>query len=171
MISLIAVFLVTFSSGLQPVSAESKPIKIAVIDSQKVIENSVFGRKAKARIDRLAEMKRKGIRAAEKELEAIGSDFKAKRLTLSEEKAFEIQKDMDQRLVDIDRMKNDADRELQSEFEALNRELQRKISRIIGEVGRENDLTLILESSVCLYYDGAIDISDEVTKKLDLVTE
>ena len=152
-----------------PVFAQTTPARVAVIDVQKVLTQSTAGKASYERLKKLQEERVEKAKAMDGELRKLDSDINAKKISLSEEKLTEMQKQLADKRISMQRYAQDADREI---GEARDRELQAleaKIKPIIDAIGKEMGLAAIFNKfeSGLVYASDAIDITDTVVKRFN----
>lgn len=145
------------------------PWPVAVIDVQRVVEESAAGREAMNRLRKLQDEKVAQGRKLADELASLRRQLETQRVTLTEAKISELQKQIEDKQVELQRFQDDAQAELE---EAKNKELsalEKQIMPIINELGREKKLALIFNKfqSGLVYADDAIDITDEVLRRFN----
>jgi len=152
-----------------PMFAQSAPLRLAVIDVQKVLTQSTAG---KAAYERLKKMQDERIARAQKmdeEIKNLENDLNTKKMSLSEDKITDITKQISDKKIAQQRYAQDADREV---GEARDRELQAleaKIKPVIDALGKELGLAVIFNKfeSGLVYASDAIDITDTVVKRFN----
>jgi len=152
-----------------PVFAQTTPARVAVIDVQKVLTQSSAGKASYERLKKLQEERVEKAKAMDEELRKLDSDINAKKISLSEDKLTEMQKQLADKRISMQRYAQDADREI---GEARDRELQAleaKIKPIIDGIGKEMGLAAIFNKfeSGLVYAADAIDITDTVVKRFN----
>jgi len=152
-----------------PVFAQTTPARVAVIDVQKVLTQSTAGKASYERLKKLQEERVEKAKTMDDELRKLDSDINAKKISLSEEKLTEMQKQLADKRISMQRYAQDADREI---GEARDRELQAleaKIKPIIDAIGKEMGLAAIFNKfeSGLVYASDAIDITDTVVKRFN----
>lgn len=142
---------------------------VAVIDVQRVVEESAAGREAMGRLRKLQEEKVAQGRKLSDELANLRRQLETQAVTLSETKIAELRKQIEDKQVEFQRFQDDAQQDLE---EARARELQnleKQIMPIINEIGREKKFLLIFNKfqSGLVYADDAVDITDEVLRRFN----
>jgi outer membrane protein len=91
------------------------------------------------------------------------------RLTLSQEALANLASDLDKQRTDRARFVEDSRRELNDLQMRLFNRLQSELRPIITEVGKEKNLDLIFDvgNSGIIYFNPAVDLTEEVIKKYD----
>lgn len=165
-------FLVTVAMAAlaAPMFAQtSAPARVAVIDVQRVLQQSSAG---KAAYERLKKMQDERITRAQKmqeEITAIENDMNAKKLSLSEDKLNDMAKQASDKKIAMQRYAQDADREVSEARDKELAALEAKIKPVIDGIGKEMGLAAIFNKfeSGLVYASDAIDITDSVIKRFD----
>lgn len=149
--------------------AQQASLPVAVIDVQRVVEESAAGREAMARLRKLQEEKVAQGRKLTEDLANLRRQLETQRVTLSEEKIAQLQKQIEDKQVELQRFQDDAQSELE---QARNKELgalEKQIMPIINELGKEKKLALIFNKfqSGLVFADDAVDITDEVLRRFN----
>ena len=152
-----------------PVFAQTTPARVAVIDVQKVLTQSTAGKASYEKLKKLQEERVERAKSMDEELRKLDADINAKKISLSEEKLTEMQKQLADKRISMQRYAQDADREI---AEARDRELQAlegKIKPVIDAIGKEMGLAAIFNKfeSGLVYAADAIDITDTVVKRFN----
>jgi outer membrane protein len=152
-----------------PMFAQTAPAKVAVIDVQKVLSQSTAGKAAYDKLKKMQDERVERARQMDEELRKLDTDISTKRLSLSEDKIVEMQKQLADRRISMQRYAQDADREI---GEARDRELmalEAKIKPVIDALGKEMGLAAIFNKfeSGLVYASDAIDITDTVITRFN----
>jgi len=152
-----------------PMFAQNTPARVAVIDVQKVLTQSTAGKAAYEKLKKMQDDRVEKAKAMDEELRKLDADINAKKISLSEDKLAEMQKQLADKRISMQRYAQDADREV---GEARDRELQAlevKIKPVIDALGKEMGLAVIFNKfeSGLVYASDAIDITDTVVKKFN----
>lgn len=144
-------------------------VNVAVIDVQRVVSESDPGKEALQKLAGLRDAKAEEGQALQQELQALREQFSKQQFTLSEERLEELQKQIQDRGIALQRFEDDARRELE---EARTKELGRleqQIMPIINQIGQEQGLTLIFNKfqSGLVYADETVDITDDVIRRFN----
>ncbi len=152
-----------------PMFAQTTPARVAVIDVQKVLTQSTAGKAAYDKLKKMQEDRLEKAKQMDEELRKLDQDISAKKISLSEDKLAEMQKQLADKRISMQRFAQDADREI---GEARDRELQAleaKIKPVIDGIGKEMGLAAIFNKfeSGLVYASDAIDITDTVIKRFN----
>lgn len=152
-----------------PAFAQSTPGRIAVIDVQKVLTQSTAGKSAYEKLKKMQDERIERAKQMDEELRKLDTEISTKRLSLSEDKLAEMQKQLADKRINMQRYAQDADREI---GEARDRELvalEAKIKPVIDAMGKEMGIAAIFNKfeSGLVYVSDAIDITDSVIKRFN----
>jgi len=152
-----------------PMFAQTTPARVAVIDVQKVLTQSTAGKAAYEKLKKVQDEKVERAKAMDEEMKKLDAEITAKRISLSEDKLAELQKQLAEKRINMQRYAQDADREI---GEARDRELQAleaKIKPVIDTLGKEMGLAAIFNKfeSGLVYASDAIDLTDTVIQRFN----
>jgi outer membrane protein len=152
-----------------PMFAQGTPGRVAVVDVQKVLTQSVAGKAAYEKLKRMQDDRVAKAKQMDDEMKKLESDLTTKRISLAEDKLAEMQKQLADKKINMQRFAQDADREI---GEARDRELQAlqvKIEPVIDAIGKEMGLALIFNKfeSGLVYASEAVEITDTVIKRFN----
>jgi outer membrane protein len=152
-----------------PMFAQNTPARVAVIDVQKVLSQSTAGKAAYEKLKKVQDDKMERGKSLNEEMQKLEAEIATKRLSLSEDKLAEMQKQLADKRISIQRFAQDAEREID---EARNRELQAlegKIKPVIDALGKEMGIAAIFNKfeSGLVYASDAIDLTDTVIQRFN----
>jgi outer membrane protein len=152
-----------------PMFAQTPPARVAVIDVQKVLTSSTAGKSAYDKLKKMQDDKMSQAKSMEEELRKLDGEISTKRLSLSEDKLADLQKQLADKRINMQRYAQDAEREI---GEARDRELlalENKIKPVIDALGKEMGLAAIFNKfeSGLVYASEAIDITDTVIQRFN----
>lgn len=140
---------------------------IAVLDVEKIVKDSKAMRYIQKEVSAQQKTYQKEVDATQKELETEQKKLEGKKKVLSDE-AFK--KD----LAKFEKKVNDLKELVEKKQASLKKasvegmaEVNDEIKDIISELSEEKDIDLIVPSTQTLFYKDALDISDEVLKRLN----
>lgn len=164
-------FIVTIAMAAlaAPMFAQNAPARVAVIDVQKVLTSSAAGKAAYEKLRKLQEERIEKAKVMDEEMRKIDTEINTKRISLAEDKLAELQKQLAEKRIAMQRYAQDADREI---GEARDRELQAleaRIKPIIDGIGKEMGLAAIFNKfeSGMVYASDSIDITDTVIQRFN----
>ena len=145
------------------------PIKIAVIDTERILLNSQAGKKAVAELKSAQEQKEREIDRQQKEIRDLQAKIDDGRLSLAQDKLAEMEKQLEDKVITARRMQDDANRELQKKKDDVLGSVDQRVMPVINAVGKELGYTLIFRKfeSGLIYADEAVDITPVIIQRLD----
>lgn len=152
-----------------PAFAQGAPQRVAVIDVQRVLQSSTAGKAAYERLKKMQDERVARAQKMDEEAKALENDINTKKLSLSEDKLNEMQKQLSDKRIAMQRYAQDADREVGEARDKELAALEVKIKPVIDAIGKEMGLAAIFNKfeSGLVYASDAIDITDTVIKRFD----
>ncbi|MFP4081701.1 MAG: OmpH family outer membrane protein [Candidatus Aminicenantes bacterium] len=163
-IRIILALLVTASFGFAQDS-----LKIGVVNSQEVLEKSAEGKKAIAQLQEKDKKSQERLSQLDEEIRQLQTKLNTQRLTLTNEAVIQLTSDLEKKRTERKRLAEDSLQELQDLQRRLFSRVQNELLPIIEQVGKEKNLDIIfdLANSGAIYFDPAIDLTQEVIKRYD----
>src|SRR5687768_14163791 len=96
-----------------PMFAQNAPARVAVIDVQKVLTQSGAGKAAYEKLKRMQDDKLEKAKAMDEELRKLDTEISTKKISLSEDKLTDMQKQLADKRIAMQRYAQDADREIE----------------------------------------------------------
>lgn len=157
-----------FAVASEPAAAQ-QGVKIAVIDVQRLVTDSVAGKDALARLKKLQDDKIAEGKAKQDEIEQLRKKLNEGRLSLADDKIAELEKQLEEKVTGFRRFQEDAERELNKSRDNSFAEIERKVSPLIEQVGREGGYTLIFNKfqSGLVFAIESADITDQIVQRFD----
>ena len=147
------------------VAAQSAP-KLGVIDVERILTDSVRGKKALEELTKLRDQKNDELQAKRTEAEQLRARFAESRLTLAEDKLADMERELEDKTLELRRAQDDAQREVQKKQQEEFAKIEREVMPIIQAVGKENGYTMIFNK-----YQGGLVFADDSVDITDLVIE
>lgn len=152
-------------------AAQAAPgqIKIAVIDTEKILLNSQAGKRALAELKKLQEQKEKEGTAKQQEIKDLQAKIADGRLSLAQDKLEEMQKQLEDKVIALRRFQDDATRDLNKKRDDVLGSIDQQVMPVINQAGKELGYTLIFRKfeSGLIYADEAVDITNAIIQRLD----
>lgn len=164
--------LVTVAS-MAPAYGQQSPAaggtRVAVVDTQRLLEESAAGRGALERLRGLFDQKQQEIAAREQEIADLRQQLEEGSLSLSEARQAELQGQVEDKLIALRRLRDDAQRELNQQQDRAMQEIDRQIMPVIQQVAAESGYALIFRKyeSGLLFAQDAVDITDRVLQRFN----
>lgn len=151
-----------------PASAQSVQ-KVGVIEVQRIVQDSAVGKESLARIQKVSAAKQEDLTKRQTELRDLEKRIQEQGKSLSEEAMEKLQKEYQQKALDLKRFQDDAQRELEELQRRELTELEKKVLPVIETVSKELGYSLVFNKfqSGLLYADDAVDITAAVIQKFN----
>ena len=143
------------------------PSRVAVINVQRVLTESEAGKAALEKLRKSQEDRTARLKKMDDDIRAVDTELAQKRLSLSPQKIEEMQKQISDRKIVLQRAAQDAERELQEMRDAELKSMEAQILPLIDEIGKEQGFAAIFNKfeSGLVYASPAIEITDTVIKR------
>lgn len=164
-----ALLLIAGTTGASAQESTTSSINVAVIDVQRLVTDSEAGKEVLATLQQKSEEKSAELKVLADELDGLRQQINEGRLSLSEDRLSDLQRQLEDKTIAFRRARDDAERELQ-EFQGRRfAEIERRVMPIINQVGVEGDYTLIFNKyeSGLVFAQDSVDITDEILRRFD----
>lgn len=143
--------------------------KVAVIDVQRLVTDSVAGKEALARLKKLQDDKIAEGKAKNDDIDNLRKRLNEGRLSLADDKISELEKQLEEKVTGLRRFQEDAERDFNKSRETTFGEIERRVFPVIEKVGKEGGYSFIFNKfqSGLLYADDAADITDQIIQRFD----
>ncbi len=158
------------AAAAQP-APQAKPFpegaKIAFINIPRIAAESVEGKSSTSRVNTLREKKLAELTAKNKQVETAQQKLSSGGL-LSDDARAATQKEIDKLNVEIQRMQQDAEAEMQDLQQQLQLDFQRKLSPVIQQIAVEKGLHMLVSTDAGLVWaEPGLDLTTEIIKRFD----
>jgi outer membrane protein len=144
--------------------------KVAFINIPRIASESVEGKASTTRVTALREKKLAELNAKNKQVETAQAKLSSGAL-LSEEARAATQKEIDKVNVEIQRLQQDAEAEMQDLQQQLQLDFQRKLGPVIQTIAVEKGLHMLLSAEAGLVWaEPSLDLTSEIIKRFDAAT-
>ncbi len=153
------------------VAQDVQPARIAILDIRKVIRESLVAADIRSQITRQEKVYLSELAAEEQALRTTSEELERQRAILSSEVYAQKEELLNSGIAALQRGAQSRKRDLDRARVDAFKEVERSLSGIISELAKERKLNLVLtrvnKLSVVLYADDALNITEEVMKRLD----
>ena len=161
----------TLPATTQPSSAGARfpaDARIAYVDLDRVAALSSAGKAAAAKIDELRSKRATELAERGKQMSALEQKMTQSAAVLNDDARIRMQRDYQRARVSFERLRDDAQAEVQDLQEELLRAFTARVFPVIGDVAKERKLWAVFSNEASLiWHDPAIDLTEEVAKRLD----
>ena len=137
-------------------------LKVGVIDTQKILALSSYGKAAKAEIQKKGEALTSDLKTRETEIAELKAKIEREGLVMSPEMREEKEREFRIKVGDYQAQEKKAKQEMAQLQMKLSGRIQEDVLEIVDGIGKKGGYTLILDKGTLMYAADAIDISDQV---------
>jgi outer membrane protein len=167
---LLATILTVWLSGSVFAQA-TNAVKIGVLNVFRVIAECAEGKQANDEFQRKFEAKKEELAKKQRELQDLQQQLQSQSRTLNDESRTALSKSIDAKTIDLKRAQEDGDKEFTGLRNQIFNRIGNKLAPIVQQYAKEYGYTFILDSSnqatQVVYSDPAIEITDDIVKRLD----
>jgi outer membrane protein len=147
----------------------ARPIKIGVIDPERIVQESARGKQAIERLNKERDQRLAEGNRMRQEIADLQKRMNDGRLSLGQDKLKQLNDEVEEKTIAIQRYGENAQREMQKLEQELMDPIEQQILRVINQVGAEQGYTLIFKKfqSGLVYADEAVDLSPVVIQRFD----
>ncbi|UCE40950.1 MAG: OmpH family outer membrane protein [Candidatus Aminicenantes bacterium] len=163
------ILLVLFIAGLVSFGYAQQPMKVGIVNAELVLQKSQEGKRVTAQLEAKNKTLQEDLVRLDDKIRDLETRLNTQRLTLSQEALSNLMADLDKQRTERTRFVEDSRRELNDLQIRLFNRLQGELRPIITEIGKEKNLDLIFDvgGGGIIYFNPAIDLTDEVIQKYD----
>lgn len=167
---LLAIGFVTAAAmaGGGPLSAQAlAATKMGVFNADRIMAESRAGQQALALFNQLRDQRVAELSAQQDEINNLRQQ--GLQAAPNSAQAAQLQRQIEDRMLQMDRLQEDVQQELGSRQNELTGEITQRVGQIIEAIGQEEGYTLIFNSiqSGLVFVDPSLDITDEIINRLD----
>lgn len=150
-------------------SSFAEGLKVAYVDLPKVLIESIRGQEAKKKIEKFFDERQANLDLQQESLSRLEKEYFEQKPILTEDALMRKQDEIRNKRIDLKRLYEDAERDLEAYEARLTRKMKEDIFKLIKEIGAKEGYSLILNPAegVVLYVDDALDITKTVTNAFD----
>lgn len=139
-------------------------LKVAIIDSDRVVAESTRGQAAISTLRKLEEQKRAELVALQQDINDLRKRLEDGAQSLAADRIKDLQNQAEDKVIALRRKQDDAQREFEAAQAEAFRGIEEEIIRIIDQIGKEGGYTMIFNKfrSGLVYAADGIDITDQV---------
>lgn len=143
--------------------------KIGVVNAQEVLEKSSEGKRVIAQLEDKNKKNQNDIAKMDDEIRNLQTKLNTQRLTLTQEAMMNLNSDIERKQTQRKRFAEDSIREMNELSARIFKKVQDELIPIIQQVGKDMNLDVIfdLSQSGTLYFNPAINLTEEVIKRYD----
>lgn len=162
----VAVFAAAF---LAAGAAEAQGIKVAVVDVNKILNESASGKVAKKTIEERYEELKKKIEAKQEEAKKIKDEIDKQKILLGKEKLKEKEDALSARLAELRQLTQESEKEMQTRQGEQTQRVLKIIEAQLEKLVAAEKIDLVLDRAQggVVHFDPAMDITDRVLQMVN----
>jgi outer membrane protein len=166
---LMTLFAVLIATPLPSLAQSPDATKIGAINLSYVARTSKAGKAGLARIEDVGRQKTAEVEIKAADVQRRQAELQKNAVGMTERSRADLQRAFEKARTDFDRLQQDAQKELQDLQTQFEMEFRAQIAPVIDEVSKEKGLQFVfgLEQAAIVWWSPAVDISEEVVKRLD----
>lgn len=143
--------------------------KIAFINPQAILQQSVDGKAMLARVNALIQKKQKESEDKAKLLQGNQQKLQASGSVMNEAARTQLEREIDRQQKEIERFQQDAQAEINELQQELQTDFLKKVNPILDQVAKEKDVHLVLnaDAQFIAWANMGLDLGPDIVKKLD----
>ncbi len=157
--------------GLMAVSPtlaeESATVKIGVFDPELVWKSTDVGKKYNQDLTDARARLQTNIDKKQQEIEALVEKLRQQQASLSDDKAAQMQKDIQNKRVELNRMNEDATGEMKQQLNEVQGRFQAMLVDTLEAFGKEKGFTMVLNKAVVDYSSTSVDVTQSLIAKFN----
>jgi len=153
--------------------------KIAIVDTRRLLTGSAAGKQVIDRLDKMAEEKSGQLKARQDEIQVLQKKIADGRISLSEEKLAQMQRELDDKMTAGRRLREDLQKEMEAAQQSAFEQFEQKVAPIVEKFGTDGGYLMILNigffnqpnlPSGIVWADSSIDVTDDLIRQIDAGT-
>jgi outer membrane protein len=141
--------------------------KIGVVDLQRIMETSNPGKSAQAEIKKQKDKMEQELKSKGAEIEELRMQFERESMVMSKEKREQKEREGRIKLNDFKSLQKRYRSQLQVLEKRLVDQLRDDVFTLVEEIGKKGGYLLIINNFSVMYSPSAIDITDQLIKKMN----
>jgi Skp family chaperone for outer membrane proteins len=147
--------------------AQGEQARIGVFDPEAVWRLSEVGKKYNQDLSDARDKLQAEIDKKSEEVENLKTKLRQQQHSLSDEKQQQMQKDIQNRMIELNRMNDDATREMKQQLADVQGRFQQMLIDTLEAFGKEKNFTLIFNTAVTDYFAPQTDITQDLIAKFN----
>ena len=147
--------------------------KVAFINPQAILQQSVEGKAAIARINTLIQKKQKEGEDKAKLLQGNQQKLQTSGSVMNEAARTQLEREIDRQQKEIERFQQDAQAEINDLQQEVQNEFLKKVNPVLEQVAMEKGVQIVLnaEAQIFAWASMGLDLSPDIVKKLDAASK
>lgn len=153
--------------GTGVASAQGEAPRIGIFDPESLWKLSEVGKQYNADLSAKRDQLQAEIDRKQAEIDSLRDKLRQQQASLSEDKKQQMNKDVQNKMIELNRMNDDATREMKGQLNEVQGRFQQMLIDTVEAFGKEKNYTLILNKGVIDYNSPAVDITQDLIAKFN----
>lgn len=154
--------LVLLASGMVLPQAASAQGKIAVVDTQRAINDTSAGKRAQVQLKSQHEKLKRSLQRLEAQVRKLRAELENTAMLLKPEAKLRKEQEFNRKAKEFRDRARDAEQELMQAKRSLFQPVITRMAGLVKEMGKAGNYTLIVDSRTAIYYPKSVDITSQV---------
>ena len=160
--------LLLLTLGAAPLTAQQADLpKIGVFDPETIWKLTEVGKRYNQDLNDARDRLQGEIDKKQTEIDALRDKLRQQQASLSDDKAAQMQRDIQNKTIELNRLQDDATREMKSQLSEVQNKFQELLVDTLEIYGKEKNYTLILNKGVIDYNAPQIDITQDLIQRFN----
>ena len=150
----------------------AQSLKVAVVDFERAVVESSEGKKASEKFNAALQAKQADMDKRQRDLEEQQKKLQTQERTLSDAAKANLQRDIDRRTTELQRLNEDAQKELQSARDEMLRPIAEFATAVLNAMSAELGYTLVVDlsspQSNVIWFNKNNDVTAELVRRIDV---
>lgn len=148
-------------------ASPASAVLVGKVNIQRVLQEVEDAKKAKEKLQKMAQGKQEDLKKQEKRVRQMRKDFKKQSLVLNDKKKAEKQREIQKSIMEIQQKSRKFQQKMKKREEELKAPILKRIKKIVDDVSKKADVDMTFEVSVApvIYAKESKDLTDEVIKE------
>jgi len=162
---LVCLLLLSGAASLHAQPADAP--RVGVFDPETVWKLTEVGKKYNQDLNDARDRLQAEIDKKQAEIDALKDKLRQQQASLSDDKAAQMQKDIQNKMIELNRLNDDATREMKSQLNDVQNRFQQMLVETLEIYGKEKNYTLVLDKSVIAYSAPQVDVTQDLIQKFN----
>jgi outer membrane protein len=148
-------------------SGGSSTTHVALIRMQEAIKDTKDGKKAETTLKKEIEDRQKKLQGEGEKIQKAMEELRKQGMVMDEKSRAEKEATIQHQVQGFEESKMRNQQEFQKRDQEISEPIIKKLRSIVGEIAKEKNYTLVIDTSSVIYANDQDDITDEVIKRYD----
>ena len=154
-----------------PAVLRAQNSKVATVDFERAVVQCAEGKKASDKFNATVQAKQGELAQRQRDIDDATKKLQNGTRTLSDSAKADLQKDIDKKTTDLQRLNEDAQKELETMRDELLRPIAQKATALLNAMAEQQSYTLVVDisnpQSNVVFVNPKFDITEDLIKRID----